>query len=168
MNVYDEAYSLKRAIKESQEYKQYMAIKEEVAQNEKLDKMLKDFQKQQFAIQTKQMTGVPVTEDMQKQFQDLYTIIMQDPKAAQFIQCEMRFSMMMNDVYKILGEAILTEKEIREEQEKERKASEAAAAAAKEAAKKAEEEAAAKQTEDKVPETEKKAETAEDGEKAGN
>ena len=162
MNVYDEAYSLKRAIKESEEYKQYMAIKERVAQNEKLDNMLKDFQKQQFAIQTKQMTGVPVTEDMQKQFQDLYTIIMQDPMAAQYIQCEMRFSMMMNDVYKILGEAILTEKELREEQEREKKATEAAAAAAKEAAKKAEEETAKAETAAPA-EDEKKDETEEKG-----
>ena len=152
MNVYDEAYSLKRAIKESEEYKQYMAIKEEVAQNEKLDKMLKDFQKQQFAIQTKQMTGMPVTEEMQKQFQDLYTIIMQDPKAAQYIQCEMRFSMMMNDVYKILGEAILTEKELREEQEREKKAKEEAAKAATEAMKKAEENAAETAGEEVKPE----------------
>ena len=152
MNVYDEAYSLKRAIKESEEYKQYMAIKEEVAQNEKLDKMLKDFQKQQFAIQTKQMSGMPVTEEMQKQFQDLYTIIMQDPKAAQYIQCEMRFSMMMNDVYKILGEAILTEKELREEQEREKKAQEEAAKAATEAMKKAEENAAEAAGEEVKPE----------------
>lgn len=155
MNVYDEAYSLKRAIKESEEYKQYMAIKETVSQNEHLDKMLKDFQKKQFAIQTSQMSGQEITAEMQKQFQDLYTIIMQDPKAAEYIQCEMRFSMMMNDVYKILGEAILTEKELREEQEREKKAAQQAASAAREAAKQAQE-SAQKPSEDQAPAAEEK------------
>lgn len=114
MNVYDEAHNLTRAIKESEEYKYYMAAKEKIAGNEKLDAMLKDFQKKQFAIQSKQMTGEEITEDMQKQITDLYAIIVQDPEAANYLQCELRFSMMMNDIYKILGEAVMTEKEIAE------------------------------------------------------
>jgi len=31
---------------------------------------------------------------------------MRDPLAAEFMQAQMRFSLMMNDVYKILGEAM--------------------------------------------------------------
>ena len=30
---------------------------------------------------------------------------MQDPSAAQYLQCQMRFSVMMADVYKIIGES---------------------------------------------------------------
>lgn len=114
MNVYDEAYNLKRAIQGSEEYKQYMELKTQISKNEHLDKMLKDFQQKQFSIQTKQMSGEEITDDMMKQFQDLYAIIVRDPKAAEYIQCELRFSVMMNDVYKILGEAVLTEKERQE------------------------------------------------------
>lgn len=44
MNVYDEAYNLKRAIQGSEEYKQYMELKTQISKNEHLDKMLKDFQ----------------------------------------------------------------------------------------------------------------------------
>ena len=37
--------------------------------------------------------------------QQLYGILMRDPLAGEYLQAEMRFSMMMNDVYKIIGEA---------------------------------------------------------------
>ena len=121
MNVYDEAHSLTRAIKESEEYKQYMEAKNKIAGNEQLDKMLKDFQTQQFKIQSKQMTGEEITDEMQEQIQKLYGIIVQDPLAAQYLQCELRFSMMMNDVYKILGEAVLSEEELAAAREAEAK-----------------------------------------------
>ena len=38
--------------------------------------------------------------------EELYQIIMTDPTASQYMQAEMRFSLMMNDVYKILGEVM--------------------------------------------------------------
>lgn len=38
--------------------------------------------------------------------QQLYAIMAKDPLAAQYLQAEMRFSLMMKDVYEILGEAI--------------------------------------------------------------
>ena len=38
------------------------------------------------------------------QVQELYQIMGRDPLAAQYMQAEMRFSLMMNDVYKILAD----------------------------------------------------------------
>ena len=43
---------------------------------------------------------------MTQQIQNLYQIIMKDPLAAQYMQAQMRFSLMMNDVYKILGDVM--------------------------------------------------------------
>lgn len=106
MNVYDEAHNLERAIRESEEYKQYMAAKEKVSENSDLDAMLKDFQAKQMAVQAKQMMGEEIQEDMMQTIQNLYAIIAKDPLAAEYLQCEMRFSMMMQDVYKILGEVV--------------------------------------------------------------
>ena len=57
MNVYDQAHGLAKAIKASEEFKQYDQTKKLVAQNPELDKMLKDFQQKQFEIQAKQMMG---------------------------------------------------------------------------------------------------------------
>lgn len=106
MNVYDQAHGLAKAIKESEEFKQYDQLKKLVDQNEDLSKMIKDFQTKQFEMQAKQMMGEASAPDMAQQMQDLYQIIMKDPVAAQYMQAEMRFSLMMNDVYKILGEVM--------------------------------------------------------------
>lgn len=106
MNVYDAAHSLEAAIKESEEFKQYEAVRQQVAQNKQLNDMLDDFHIKQMQIQSKQMMGEQLgPEDMQK-LQELYQIIAQDPLAAQFLQCEMRFSVMMQDVFQILGDVM--------------------------------------------------------------
>lgn len=106
MNVYDQAHGLAQAIKASEEFKQYDALKKQVDANGELAKMLKDFQAKQLEFQTKQMMGeVPNADDMAN-IQQLYAIMAQDPLAAQYLQAEMRFSLMMKDVYEILGEAM--------------------------------------------------------------
>lgn len=106
MNVYDEAHKLKQAIKESQEYIQYEAIKEKVKANPQLEKNLQDFKQKQVALQASQMMGQQMDSNMMSQIQSLYGILMADPLAAEYMQCEMRFSMMINDVFQILGEVV--------------------------------------------------------------
>ena len=51
MNVYDEAHKLTQAIRESEEYKQYQAIKEKVKENPQLEASLNDFKSKQLALQ---------------------------------------------------------------------------------------------------------------------
>ncbi len=110
MNVHDEAHNLARAIKESAEYKQYAELKEAASQNDELSAMLNDFQAKQFEIQAKQMMGEELGSDLMEQIQSLYQILMRDPLAAQYVQAEMRFSLLVNDVYTILGEVIKFDK----------------------------------------------------------
>ena len=57
MNVYDQAHGLASAIKASEEFKQYDALKKQIDANADLSKMLKDFQAKQLEFQTKQMMG---------------------------------------------------------------------------------------------------------------
>lgn len=106
MNVYDQAHKLAQAIKESEEYKQYALNKESMEKNPEVSAMINDFQKKQFELQAKKMMGEEMSEDFMYQVQELYGIMMKDPIAAQYLQNEMRFSLMINDVYKILGEAM--------------------------------------------------------------
>lgn len=108
MNVHDGAHNLARALKESQEYKEYMELKAKASENSDLAAMLNDFQAKQFEIQTKQMMGGELGPEMMEQVQSLYQILMKDPLAAQYIQAEVRFSLLVNDVYAILGDAIKT------------------------------------------------------------
>ena len=106
MNVYDQAHQLAAAIKESEEYKHFKAAEEQLKTKPDLEKMIKDFQEKSMEIQLKQMTGEqPDAEDMQK-LQQLYGIVAMDPIAASYMESDMRFSIMMKDVYEILGEAM--------------------------------------------------------------
>ena len=65
---------------------------------------MKDFMKKQFEMQAQQMMGEEISPEVMGQLQQLSTILMQDPTAAEYLQNQMRFSMMMSDVYKIVGE----------------------------------------------------------------
>ncbi|MGN0712467.1 MAG: YlbF family regulator, partial [Anaerovoracaceae bacterium] len=106
MNVYDQAHGLAQAIKASQEFIQYDALKKQVDANPELAAMVKEVQTKQFEMQAKQMMGEQMNAEMMAQAQQLYTIMMRDPLAMQYMEAQMRFSLMMNDVYKILGEAV--------------------------------------------------------------
>ena len=55
MNVYEEAHNLARAIKESNEFKEFDRLKKEVDQDPQLSATLKDLQMKQIQLQTKQM-----------------------------------------------------------------------------------------------------------------
>lgn len=104
MNVYDQAHQLAKAIKESEEFKQFDATKKKIEANPQLDQAIKDFMKKQLEMQAQQMMGQQMDQEQFNQLQQLSMILMQDPTAAEYLQNQMRFSMMMSDVYKIVGE----------------------------------------------------------------
>ena len=106
MNVYDEAHKLTQAIKDSEEYRQYQAAKEKIKGNAQLEQTLNDFKAKQIALQTKQMMEGQMDQEAMAQIQQLSMVLMQDPLAAEYLQCEMRFSLMINDIYQILAEVI--------------------------------------------------------------
>ena len=106
MNVYEESHRLAAAIKESEEFKQFQALKNRVEENPELASMIHDFESKQVAMQMKQMSGEISQQSMQQQMQEVLQIVMRDPVAAEYIQAQMRFSLMMKDVYEILGDAM--------------------------------------------------------------
>ncbi len=103
MNVYDQAHQLARAIKESEECKRFNKVKKKVEDNPELDAAIKDFMKRQFEFQAAQMMGEEPIR-MHLQLQQLSAVLMQDPLTSEFLQNQMRFSAMMSDVYKIIGD----------------------------------------------------------------
>ena len=81
-------------------------IRKQIDENEELSKMIKDFQAKQLELQTKTMMGEKMEPEDMSAVQQLYAIMTRDPLAAQYLQAEMRFSLMMKDVYEIIGTAI--------------------------------------------------------------
>ncbi|MFC2662127.1 MAG: YlbF family regulator [Eubacterium sp.] len=106
MNVYDQAHGLAQAIKESEEFKQYDQMQKLVDSDPELSNMVKELQNLQIRQQSMQMNGDQPTPEMMQEIQRISAMMMSNPAAAQYMQTAMRFSLMMADVYKIVGEAI--------------------------------------------------------------
>jgi len=105
-NPYDKARELSIAIKESQEYMDYVAAKERASVNQELVAALNDYQEKQFDIQKRTMLGEELGQDVVQQMQNLYEILASDPAAAAYLQAQMRFAMMVNDVYSVLTDVV--------------------------------------------------------------
>lgn len=106
MNVYDEAHNLARAIKESNEFLEFDKIRKEIDQDKEVSEMIAEMQKLQLEIQTAQLSGKQPEQDVMNRVQSLSTMMATKPLAAKFLQAEAAFSVMMNDVFSIIGEAM--------------------------------------------------------------
>lgn len=106
MNPYDAAHALARALRESSEYREFIDLKEKVKQNTKTADMLKDFRKKQFSMQTRQLSGQHVPDDEIQKLQNLQNVLLQNPLVGPYLHAEYRMTQTLNDIYKILGEAV--------------------------------------------------------------
>ena len=106
MNVYDEAHSLARAIRESNEFKEIDTLRKQVDNDKECADMLKELTEIQMQLQAAQLSGQQPDKDMFARFQSLSTMAMTKPLAAQYLQAQMAIGTMMNDVFGIVGEAI--------------------------------------------------------------
>ena len=106
MNVYEEAHNLKRAIEESEEYRQFHEMQKVIDQDPGTAKMVQAFQQLQMKMQAKQMMGEGPDQEMMQQLQQLSAVLMTNPQAAQYLQNAMRFTLMMSEVVKIIGETV--------------------------------------------------------------
>ena len=106
MNVYDEAHGLARAIKESNEFLEFDRMRKEIEKDPDVSQMIGEMQQLQVALQTSQMTGQQPDPETMSRLQTLSTMIATKPLAVKFMQTQAAFSVMMNDVFRIIGEAV--------------------------------------------------------------
>ena len=106
MNVYDEAHSLAKAIKESNEFKEFDRMRKIVDNDKEVADMLKELQELQMQLQASQLSGQAPDQAVTSRFQTLSTMIATKPLAAQYMQAQVAFMIMMNDVFGIIGEAM--------------------------------------------------------------
>ena len=106
MNVYDSAHGLAQAIKASEEFKQFSELQKIIDLNPEVSGKIKEMQMKQMELQGRQMAGEDVKAEVLKSAQDMAMLVQSDPTAGRYIQAEMRFALMMQDVYKIIGDAI--------------------------------------------------------------
>lgn len=106
MKVYDDAHRLSKSIKDSEEYKDYIAKRNKAMEDEKQREMINDFREKAMEIQMEQLSGEEVSEEKIDKLEKLQDVLMLNPTIKDFFISEMRFSQMISDLYKILEEAI--------------------------------------------------------------
>ena len=104
MQIYDQAHALAKAIKESDEFKQYKKLSEEIDNEPYLKTMIDDFHNRQLELQKEQLLNNKIDPEDEMKMHDLLDVISKDPKAFEFLNAEMKFAQIMGDVSKILSE----------------------------------------------------------------
>ena len=105
VNVYDKANELASLIKQSEEYKEYTKIKDEVYEDEQNQRMIKDYKKLQFEAQAAYLTGQEPEAELMNKIQKMGEVLQFNPKITEFFSAEFKFNTLVSDIYKIIGDA---------------------------------------------------------------
>ena len=106
MAANDLAYELARTLKESDQFKQFLKSKEKVMSDESNHKMVREFQLKQWEIREAQMMEHEISEEKQQELERLYSLVSINPTAREYLEAEFEVSRIVNDIQKIIGEAI--------------------------------------------------------------
>ena len=106
MKVYDKCNELAREIKESNEYKEYKKLKQELFSNLELKAQVEEFERIRYEEQLLAMQGEKQSAEKMQKLQELYTILIKEPEIKDYFDKEVKFNVMIADVNKIIGEAI--------------------------------------------------------------
>lgn len=106
MNIYDKINDLGFSLKQTEEYKEYIDLKEKIKKDDNLYKSLKDFKEKQANYQLNYINGSKMDEEQVKAMEDMYSIIIQNEDARKLLELEMKINVMLADINKIIGESI--------------------------------------------------------------
>ena len=106
MNFYDKVHELVKCLKSTNEYTEYLKLKEEIGKDGKTCEILKDFKKKQHEQQIAYMSTGKIDEEAKKVLENIYSILIQNDKVRQMLEYEMRIDVMLADMQKIIGEGI--------------------------------------------------------------
>lgn len=106
MNIYDKAHELARALKTSDEYRNYLAAKEALDTDSAAKKMARDFIVKKMEIEYEIMAGKPEDKGKVEQLQRMYDLVAYNAKARSFIDAYSHFQRIMADISKIIGDSV--------------------------------------------------------------
>ena len=106
MNVYDKCQALTNAIKNSREYVEFKDIKTIIMAEPGLKEKVDEFEKIRYEEQLLALQGEEQNLAKMQKLQDLYNILVNDPKVKEYFDKEVKFNLMIADVNKMIGESI--------------------------------------------------------------
>lgn len=106
MNIYDTANKLAVELKQTDEYKAYKNSKQQIESNAEVKSKIDEFDKLRVEAQKAMLKGEANANELSVKLQNLYTELYQNEIAKNYLEAEMRFSVMVTDINKIISEAI--------------------------------------------------------------
>ncbi|NMM65596.1 YlbF family regulator [Clostridium sp. P21] len=106
MNIYDKANEFAKELKDCPEVVNLREASKNIQNNDTNKKMLDDFRKLQIEAYSQQMQTGKVSDEITEKLKNLGPVISANPSVSNYIQAEQRFSVIWNDVLKILNDAI--------------------------------------------------------------
>jgi cell fate (sporulation/competence/biofilm development) regulator YlbF (YheA/YmcA/DUF963 family) len=101
-NVYDSAYSLEKAIRDSDDFKKLKQLYDNVNNDASSKRLFDSFRETQFELQQKQMMGEDISEQDIQMAQQQFALIQQHEGIAQLMQAEERMSMIVSDLTRVI------------------------------------------------------------------
>ncbi len=106
MQVYDTANRLAQEIRNSEEYKAYKKLKDEIYQNPEKKQKVEDFEKLRYDIQVMEYSGQEKDEQKNKKLEEMYATLVENKDIKQYFDLEVKFNIMIADINKIIAESI--------------------------------------------------------------
>lgn len=101
-NIYDRAYSLEKAIRESDEFNVLKEMFRIVMNDVSSKQLFEDFRNKQIEIQEKQMQGQEISEEELEQVKQVVELVQQDEDIVKLMDAEQRLNIVINDVSQII------------------------------------------------------------------
>ncbi|MFE1245687.1 YlbF family regulator [Fictibacillus sp. NPDC058756] len=101
-NVYDVAYDLEKALRNSEDFQALKNSYDEVNNNPETKELFGKFRDIQVDLQQKQMSGQEVTQEEIEEAQKLFADVQQNETISKLMAAEQRMSMIINDLNKVI------------------------------------------------------------------
>lgn len=106
MNPYDKAHELARSLRASDPYGRLKAAREKVEADPSTQRMLQDFRRRQWLMQTQQMMGQQPSEEERSMLEKLSEVITLNQDARAYLEAEYQVTQVAMDVQRILSEVV--------------------------------------------------------------
>ncbi|KAA0547507.1 YlbF family regulator [Bacillus sp. BGMRC 2118] len=101
-NLYDVAYDLEKAVRESNEYKQLKQLYDDVNNDPSAKQLFESFRDIQLQLQQKQMSGQEISQQEIEQAQQQVMVVQQHEKISKLMEAEQRMSMVIGELNQII------------------------------------------------------------------
>ncbi len=106
------AGALAQALRESEEYRQFKALKDAVMESDANRALLKEYQRAQTRLQMDAVSGHEADSGDVERFQKLSSLLYMNPEVAQYLLAQMRLQQTAGEVFQQIAQAAEMELEL--------------------------------------------------------